>query len=295
MFKKFIIILTLLFSTAVNAADLKKEVENKANSAFNENINSFITEYLGLKFPTSEVSLSTGITDKVSGGILIVAPLSDINNTKNTIFTQGSIYFSDDNRETLNLGIGNRILLNDDKLLLGANAFFDYEPDYDHQRSSLGIEAKTSVGEFTANKYFGMSDWQVGFESVEERASSGEDYEVGVPLPYLPWAYFYARAFEWEGRDGVADLKGDEISLKANLLSGLSVEAGKRSIESGGAEDDQYLRLTWTCCNKEKNVSMGVSDKAYNLTSVADLRFAKVRRQNLIVKQKKMSLSIIGF
>jgi len=31
------------------------------------------------------------------------------------------------------------------------------------------------------------------------------------------------------------------------------------------------------------------------LTSVADLRFAKVRRQNLIVKQKKMELSIIGF
>ena len=86
MFKKFIIILTLLFSTTANAADLKKEVENKANSIFSENINSFITEYLGLKFPTSEVSLSTGITDKVSGGILIVAPLSDINNTKKYYF-----------------------------------------------------------------------------------------------------------------------------------------------------------------------------------------------------------------
>ena len=126
MKKILIIFISTLFLTVSNAADLKKEVENKANSAFNENINSFITEYLGLKFPTSEVSLSTGITDKVSGGILIVAPLSDINNTKNTIFTQGSIYFSDDNRETLNLGIGNRILLNDDKKTVWGNGNDEY-------------------------------------------------------------------------------------------------------------------------------------------------------------------------
>jgi hypothetical protein len=31
------------------------------------------------------------------------------------------------------------------------------------------------------------------------------------------------------------------------------------------------------------------------LTSVADQRFVKVRRQNLIVKQKEMSLTVIGF
>ena len=36
-------------------------------------------------------------------------------------------------------------------------------------------------------------------------------------------------------------------------------------------------------------------NKAYNLTSVADQRFVKVRRQNLIVKQQDLALTVIGF
>ena len=80
---------------------------------------------LGNIFPTAEVSLSSGTSDKVTGSILFVSPLSDINNKENTLFTQGSIYFSDDDRETLNLGIGNRKLLINDTLMLGANIFYD--------------------------------------------------------------------------------------------------------------------------------------------------------------------------
>ena len=57
---------------------------------------------------------------------------------------------------------------------------------------------------------------------------------------------------------------------------------------------NEFLRLTWTCCNNNQE-KIGISDKAYNLTSVADQRFVKVRRQNLIVKQKEMSLTVIGF
>jgi adhesin/invasin len=55
-----------------------------------------------------------------------------------------------------------------------------------------------------------------------------------------------------------------------------------------------FLKITYTCCNNS-NSEVGVSDTAYNLTSVADQKFAKVRRQNLIVKQKEMDLTVIGF
>ena len=40
---------------------------------------------------------------------------------------------------------------------------------------------------------------------------------------------------------------------------------------------------------------ISVSDTAYKLTSVANQKFVKVERQNLIVKQKEMSFSVIGF
>ena len=94
------------------------------------------------------------MTDRVKGGVLVVRPLSDPSNITNTIFTQGSLYFSDEGRKTLNLGLGDRFLTLDNKLLLGANIFYDHEFPYDHGRTSLGLEAKSSVGEINYNKYF---------------------------------------------------------------------------------------------------------------------------------------------
>jgi hypothetical protein len=83
------------------------------------------------------------------------------------------------------------------------------------------------------------------------------------------------------------------MSLEAKLPFGLNVEVGKRS-NDGNTKDRKFLNLTWTCCNKEEP-NFGISDKAYNLTSVADQRFQKVRRQNLIVKQQDLALTVIGF
>jgi len=284
--KKIILISSLLvFSLSANAADIKNKFMN--------NFNSYLNDSLGQLFPTSEVSLSSGTTNEVTGSILVVKPLSDINDNENILFTQGSLFLSDNSRETLNLGIGKRKLLNDDTLLIGANLFYDHELDYDHQRASVGIEAISSVGSFRLNQYYGLSGWTTGLDNVQEKALNGQDIEVGAPLPYLPWTNFSYRSFQWDGASGAADLKGDEISLEAKLPIGLNIEVGKRS-NDGVTEDNEFLKLTWTCCNKNQE-EISISDTAYNLTSVVDQKFAKVKRQNLIVKQKEMSLTVIGF
>lgn len=283
--KKIILISTLLvFGLSAHAADIKNKFMN--------NINSYLNDSLGQLFPTAEVSLSSGKTNEVTGSILVVKPLSDINDNENILFTQGSLFLSDNSRETLNLGIGKRRLLNDDTLLIGANLFYDHELDYDHQRASVGLEAISSVGSLRLNQYYGLSGWTTGLDNVKEKALNGQDIEVGAPLPYLPWTNFSYRSFQWDGASGAADLKGDEISLEAKF-SGFNVEVGKRS-NDGVTEDNEFLKLTWTCCNKDQE-EIGISDTAYELTSVADQKFAKVERQNLIVKQKEMSLTVIGF
>ena len=286
----FIIIAISLISFNSYAEDLK----NKAKSKFTSNFSKYLHESLGQIFPTAEVGLTSGKTQKVKGHILVVKPLSDINDKQNTIFTQGSIYFSDNDRETLNLGIGKRKLVNNDTLILGANIFYDHELDYDHQRSSIGLEAISSVGSLRANQYYGISKFKSGLNGTQERALDGSDVEVGAPLPYLPWTNFSLRSFKWEGADGEPDLKGDEMSLEAQLPFGLNVEVGKRS-NDGTTEDNEFINLTWTCCNKKEQQNFGISDKAYNLTSVADQRFQKVKRQNLIVKQSELNLTVIGF
>jgi len=176
--------------------------------------------------------------------------------------------------------------------MLGANIFYDNEIDYGHTRASFGVEAISSVGSLRANQYYAISGWKdVG--EAQEKALNGRDIEVGVPLPYLPWTNFYLRTFEWEGSNGVADLKGDEMSLEAKLPLGLNLAVGKRS-NDGSSEDKEFIKLTWTCCSNEEQ-DFGISDKAYSLTSVADQRFQKVRRQNLIVKQQDFNFSAGGF
>ena len=284
--KKLTLISTILvLGFNAHASDIKNKFMN--------NFNSYLNDSLGQLFPTSEVSLSSGTTNEVTGSILVVKPLSDINDNENILFTQGSLFLSDNNRETLNLGIGKRKLVNNDTLLIGANLFYDHELDYDHQRASVGIEAVSSVGSFRLNQYYGLSGWTTGLDNVQEKALNGQDIEVGAPLPYLPWTNFSYRSFQWDGASGAADLKGDEISLEAKIPGGLNIEVGKRSSD-GVTEDNEFLKLTWTCCNKDQE-EIGISDTAYNLSSVADQKFAKVRRQNLIVKQKEMDLTVIGF
>ena len=283
--KKIILISTLLvFGLSAHAADIKNKFMN--------NFNSYLNDSLGQLFPTSEVSLSSGTTNEVTGSILVIKPLSDINDNENILFTQGSLFLSDESRETLNLGIGKRKLVNNDTLLIGANLFYDHELDYDHQRASVGIEAISSVGSFRLNQYYGLSGWTAGLDNVQEKALNGQDIEVGAPLPYLPWTNLYYRSFNWEGASGATDLEGDEISLEAKF-SNFNVEVGKRS-NDGVTEDEDFLKITYTCCNNS-NSEIGISETAYNLTPVADQKFAKVRRQNLIVKQKEMDLTVIGF
>ena len=296
--KKIILTISLLvFTCSAQATDIKSDIINKYNKDINNfytnNVNSFLSNSLGKIFPTTEVSLSSGVTNEVTGSILVVKPLT--NDENNILFTQMSLFFSDDSRETLNLGIGKRKLLIDDKLLIGANLFFDHEFEYYHRRTSLGIEMISSVGYLRANQYYALSGWkQEGVNGIEERALSGNDVEVGAPLPYLPWTSVNFRSFKWQGVEGALDQEGDEMSLEAKLPFGITVEGGKRS-HDGITEDAQFVEVTWTCCKEEGAEKFGISDKAYNLTSVANQRFAKVKRQNLIVKQKKMDLSVIGF
>ena len=137
---------------------------------------------------TVEIGFTAGLNGKPISSVLVLAPLSDPDDVKNTFFTQISTFYTD-NRTTVNLGLGYRRLVYDNKILLGVNGFHDHEFPYDHQRTSIGLEARTTVGEINYNRYWGVSDWKDGRGGNEERALSGMDIEGGFPLPYFNWVY----------------------------------------------------------------------------------------------------------
>ena len=281
--KLYVLLCLILFPITSYSNELSNNLKSKFTGFFNQSLNEM--------FPYAEFGLASGTGNEVTGSIIAINPLSDESDTSNTTFFQGSLFLSDDSRETINLGIANRKLTNDDNLLIGTNFFYDHELDYNHRRASIGLEAISSVGSFTYNEYFRLSSWKSGVDNIQEKALNGRDMEIGSPLPFLPSTNLYYRTFEWEGASGATDQEGDDFSLEARFKR-FNVEIGKRSFD-GTTEDEEFIRLTYRCCNN--NEEFVVSDKAFNLNSVENKRFAKVRRENLIVKQKEMNLTVIGF
>ena len=209
----------VIFFSAVSVAETSKIKNNFYNSLEN---------FLDSKFKDTDISFKSKEGNKPEIGIKTFKPLND---TESEItFFQGS-FFTHDERETLNLGFGKRILSNDENFMYGLNAFYDHELDFDHQRGSIGAEIKSSILELNTNHYFAISDERTGKNSVKEEVADGYDLEIGAHIPYMPTAKFYTKLFEYEIPGG-SDFEGLEYSSKIDIPnSGLSVEVGYKILE----------------------------------------------------------------
>jgi hypothetical protein len=256
--------------------------------------------YLQQFFSTAELQVNVKNPGKPTGGLLLVLPLSDREQPKYSVFGQGSI-FRFDGRTTVNFGMGYRRLVLSNQLLFGINAFYDHEFPYDHARTSFGLEAKTTVGALNVNLYNGRTSWKRGRAGFLEKGLNGEDLELSMPLPYVNWITAYARAFKWKSEiDSVKSTRGSDFSLKLSppISDGLQLEIGRRDYKS--ESDMTFITLNYNLALSSPD--LGVSRKwaskvAYTLASMEQERFTKVRRENLIFKQKRASgtLTITGF
>ena len=91
----------------------------------------------------------------------------------------------------------------------------------------------------------------------------------------------------WDRVDGVNDLVGHDLSLKAQI-NGWAVSAGKRSYN--GLNDNDFIQVSYNfMADKPTKKMEWISDSAYKLASMEDHRYEKVRRENIIIKQVKNS------
>jgi hypothetical protein len=294
--KKCIFVALALFATQVNSVDAEK-VKDAAKKAIKDEAVGIASSYLEKYFDVFELSIDSP-EDLSSASILVVKGLSDPDDIKNTWFTQGSL-FLDAGRATLNLGLGYRHLTADDKLLLGVNTFYDQEYPYRHGRASLGLEARTTVGEVNFNRYWATTSWQAGDNGLDEHAMGGLDLEIGIPLPYMNWATFYARTFKWHSViRGEKDSIGNDLSFRAEVpvIPGLAIEAGHRQYSSAESSDN-FLKIEFDLIKAAKKEKAPLfTSYAYKMGSMADQRLKKVRRENKIYKQKKSStVTVRGF
>ncbi len=282
MKKILVFFFTLLYFTTSSAdtAKLKNDFYNALEKFLNGN------------FDYTDFSLKSREDNKPEIGILTLKPLEDLENE--LTFLQGSIFTHDGDRETLNLGLGKRRLSEDESFLFGLNAFYDREIDYNHQRGSLGGEIKSSILELNANNYFSISDQRVGKNDVIEEVADGYDLEIGSHIPHVPSAKIYAKIFEYEIPGG-SDFEGMEYSSSIDVPnSGVNFEVGFKNFGNNSYDDQWFFNLTFSL-NKVNPDKEFVTEEAYEKTSMKEKKYAKVRRENIIVKSKGFAVKAGGF
>ena len=281
--KKFLIIILTLFVFNVSNADTSKIKDN-----FFSSIESFLDD----NFDDTDFSIKSTEGLKPQIGILTFKPLNDTE--QGLTFFQGSFFTHDGgDRNTLNLGLGKRILSNDESVMFGLNAFYDHEIDYDHQRASIGGEIKSSILELSTNHYFAISNEVTGKNNIKEEVADGYDLEFGAHVPYIPTAKMYAKIFEYDIPGG-SDYEGVEYSSNIGIPnSGMNFEVGYKDYGNNGYEDQWFFNLTFSLNKMNPNTSF-VSDKAFERVSMKDKKYEKVRRENIIVKSKAFSVKAGG-
>lgn len=279
---------------AVQAGDATQALASGLNSLaekglpFSEEWSWLSEDWFRAFVPTAEIELEFSDDLKPVGTALILVPLFERAESGDLLFTQGSISRFD-RRTTSNIGIGYRRPALDNKLLLGVNSFFDYEWPYDHSRASVGGEIRTTVGEVNFNHYWGISGWKAVSNGFEERALDGYDVELGLSLPYMPRTKLYGKIMEWTGQTGDFSEKGLSYSFQGELYSGVFLEIGRRHYEKSPNDNFFTFRINPVdLLLGRKREQPFFAKKPYELASMLDHKYAKVRRENLIRKERRV-------
>lgn len=176
----------------------------------------------------TNIAVEAGSDEKPSYFLETIQPLLGTQNEDLVFFNQSRIS-STDSRPTYNLGLGLRKIFKE-KYLLGVNTFYDYQDLHKHSRGGVGFEAINDLGlEARVNTYIAISGRRLVAEdatnSYYEKVANGLDWELGSPLPYLPFLKVYGggnwynfehfkNKYGWEARLEYTPVKYSRLDFK---------------------------------------------------------------------------------
>ncbi|WP_118987288.1 inverse autotransporter beta domain-containing protein [Photorhabdus sp. CRCIA-P01] len=155
-------------------------IVNKLNSQITNNTQKWLSQ-----FGTAKINLNVdhrGHLDESSVDLLV--PFYD-DKDHWLVYTQYG-YRHKDSRDTVNLGIGTRLFIND--WMYGANTFYDNDLTGNNSRFGLGGELWTNYLKMSANAYFRLSNWHNSRDLINyyERPANGYDLIADMYLPSMP-------------------------------------------------------------------------------------------------------------
>ena len=278
MKKILVLILTFFISTAVNA-----DVTSQALNKVAEKISDLIPGE-GI----TEVSLDYNDSDQDQLNFSILG-VRDIEATDNSnFFTQFSLTNQEIQGGRLlgNLGFGYRKLSDDKNFMFGANTFYDRDLTEGQSRLGLGIEAKGSILDFTANNYQKISNSKV-VNGTREQVLSGWDYNLSSQIPRAPWARINFNGYKWESEKASSDAKGNIYSLELDISNSVEVVASLDKSSLNGIDDVSSVRINYIYPPREKSMVMsdGLSNDMFEKRNMEQELKEKVRRRNKLAME----------
>ena len=300
--KRCIFFAAIIYCTSSLAAELptkdslKNSLNNKitskisqSSSAASEKIETFITgNFENVKYLDFDIQVREKL--KPSFNIMSVTELLKIDS--GTIFNQTSITTHDDD-ETVNIGLGIRKLLNDNKVLIGSNIFYDQQFTNNHKRTGAGVEAISSVFDIRGNYYNAISGSKNTTEG-SERALDGWDTQIDYHLPGEHDVNFFINAFKFENPDKIStyEEKGNKYGANAKLGHFL-MEAGYMDDNQGGDSYFGSIKFVVNIGEQKENKTRNFLE----YTDVSDKLYQPVKRENKIrvVKISTSNVAASGY
>ena len=250
-----------------------------------------ISDYFSNLIPgdgDTELSIDLRENHSADYSLLLVRELDGETN-KNT-FTQLSLFNTEKDskdRNVLNFGVGKRFLSDDKFSLTGLNAFLDYD-DEGNLRSSIGLEVRNAVLDFSFNNYFALDD------ADGEKVLDGYDLRLASQIPYIHWADIFINSYSWDGvtRDDVEGLMyGTEMLLSPNI----NLEIAFDDKDKAGLDDEYYAKIMFVHPPRNSaSISDGISSDMWRAQKdMSDEMLTKVKRNNKIFVEFNGSASIV--
>ena len=291
----------LLVATNVGSQDLKATATDKI-SAFkdgkinalsnkiSENISSFAKDHFeNMKY--LDFNINTQDYLKPTFSIMSVNEIMKIDS--GTIFNQTSIN-THDGDETINIGFGTRKLLNNNTLIVGANAFYDHQLTESHERVGAGAETLSSMFDVRGNYYNALSARRTNSGGTIERAMDGWDLRGDYHLPIEQDINLFFSAFEFENPEDISSYKekGNKYGADAKL-GNFSIEAGY--MDDNQANDAWFGNVKYVVNFGSDESNSSSSSKSFE--DVSDQLYQPVKRENKIrvVKIDASGVVVGGF
>ena len=228
--------------------------------------------------------------DKSEFSVLTVQPLYQSEQEQDTVFTQlcaARDWTFGGHRTTTNAGLGYRRLIADNQILVGANAFFDYEWKVDHSRAGLGAEARWTGLDLYVNYYKGLSGKQSAGANIFEEVLDGFDAELTAQVLYLPWARVRGQYFVWDTKAVGDDIDGYTGAIELDIHQNLQIELGYTDDDFN--DGYMFAQFRFIPGNRKRPALLSdhaIAEQPFDLRDMRNHTLDKVRRVNNIVLER---------